>query len=120
MLRKLAAATSLAALMGCGYTPPQETWYVPDRHISPADTAELARLYCECLPYHCDGSAPAPAERLLLAARHGRAVSMRDVGILGSVSECKASILPRTFGGTVAPDARSRLRAFTATVRPVD
>ena len=120
ILRKLAVAASLAAFTGCGYTPPEETWYVRDRHISVADTAELVRLYCECVPYHCDGSAPAPAERLLFAARHGRPVSMADVRILGSVSECKTSILPSLATGTVAPGAQSRLRAFTATVRPVD
>ena len=120
MLRKLAVAVSLAALTGCGYSPPEETWYVQNRHISAADTAELARLYCECLPYHCNGSTPAPAQRLLSAARHGLSVSMADVGILGSVSECKTSILPSLATGTVAPGAQSRLRAFTATVRPVD
>ena len=48
------AAALLAALSGCGYTPPPETWYVPDRHISAADTATFARLYCECLPWRCE------------------------------------------------------------------
>ena len=124
MLQKLIIAAALAVLTGCGITLPEETWYVPDRHISAADTAELARLFCECLPYRCEGGyerAGSPDQRLLFAARHGRSVSMADVGMIGSVSECKASVLPSlNTGGPVAPGARSRLRAFTATVRPID
>ena len=119
MLQKLIIAAALTVLTGCGITLPEETWYVPDRHISATDTAELARLFCECLPYRCEGGyerAGSPDQRLLFAARHGPSVSM-----IGSASECKASVLPNlNTSGPVAPGTRSRLRAFTATVRPID
>ena len=87
--------------------------YVPDRHISTADTAELARLFCECLPYRCEGGykrAGSPDQRLLFAARHGRSVSMADVGMIGSVSECKAScVAPAMRGWSTAVACLSRL-----------
>ena len=123
MLRKFITAAALAVLTGCGITLPEETWYVPDRHISAADAAELARLSCECLPYRCVGGyerAGSPDQRLLFAAWHRDPMSMADVGMIGTVSECKASVLPSlNTGGSVAPGAHSRLRAFTAMVRPI-
>ena len=116
MQRTLAPVVLAALLTGCGFTPPADPWFAPDRFISPADTAKLATLYCECVPYRCDNPRD-PESQLLAAVRNGRGVSMADVAhFAGWGHECKTGL----FRGVDIPDAGPKLRAFKATVRPVN
>ena len=116
MRRTLAPVAFAAVLAGCSLPDlPPDPWFRPDRLISPADTVRLATLYCECVPYQCEGSS-AQESRLLAAVRYGRGVSMADVDRFGSVRECKTSL----FRGVDIPGAEAKLRAFKATVRPVN
>ena len=109
-----AAVTALAA--GCsGFEIPARP--VPTGSISPADTAKLATLYCECVPYRCEHNPRYPANQLLAAVQAGRGLSMATVRDLGSPAECNTSIV--SSWGEPVPGAMSRLRAFYATVRPV-
>ena len=39
MRQTLASVAFAAVVAGCGYTPPADPWFTPDRFISPADTA---------------------------------------------------------------------------------
>ena len=70
---------------------------------------------CVLVPYRCEGSS-AQESRLLAAVRDGRGVSMADVDRFGSVWDCKTSL----FRGVDIPAAGPKLRAFKATVRPVN
>ena len=116
MHRTLASIAFAAVVTGCGYTPPVDPWFTPDRFISPADTAKLATLFCECVPYRCDHPRD-PELHLLAAVRAGRGVSMSDVArFAGWGHECKTGL----FRGVDIPDAGPKLRAFKATVRPVN
>ena len=117
MRRTFVPVTLATVLAGCALPDlPPDPWFRPDRFISPADTVKLATLYCECVPYRCEGSA-AQESRLLAAVRDGRGVSMADVDrFVGSVSDCKTSL----FRGVDVPGAGPKLRAFKATVRPVN
>ena len=115
MRRTLAPVAFAAVLAGCSLPDrPPDPWFRPDRLISPADTVRLATLYCECVPYRCEDPS-AQESRLLAAVRNGRGVSMADVDRFGSVYKCKTSLQ-----GVDIPGAGAKLRAFKATVRPVN
>ena len=114
----LCLAALAAILSGCIAPPPRDPWFAADRFISPADTVELAKLYCECVPYRCRRTPLDELDSQLIAAvRDGRGVSLADVERFASwAAECQTSL----FQGVPLPDAGAKLRAFKLTVRPVN
>lgn len=116
-MRRMFTPVALSAVLaGCALPDlPPDPRFRPDRFISPADTAKLATLFCECLPYRCN-SPGYPESRLLAAVHDGRGVSMADVKLFGTVDECKTGVM----WGVGIPGAGPKLSAFKATVRPVN